>query len=129
MWLWVSLVRGSSVCLFLGLPLAYFFHETDGLFSRRVVVKRLLAALVQVLLIAVIIIGSASVLQVRPVTLVLRASGCDVTRSCVAAECVQRDVQANSALLSFPLTFVSAMEILPGMLILMVAAPVRYPAH
>lgn len=63
-WVWVPLLRGSSLSLFVGLPFAYFYQEANGLFHTRRTVKRFLAACVEVGLFGVLVLGIARLLQV-----------------------------------------------------------------
>jgi hypothetical protein len=125
-WLWIVSLRGSTACLFVGLPFAYFFHEADGLFTANRFAKRLVAALVEVLMFGVIVVGIAFVLQVGRPRHTTITSPCR-PRVCGTDVCtlyVQSFAGSRYDALTFPLTILSAVEIIPGLLICMIAAPV-----
>ena len=85
-WLWRPIVRGSSLCLFIGLPLGYFYEEADGLFRTRRVIKRFLVAALEVILFGAIVLGIASMLQVRG-SGVLPLGGCMAGHFAMGAYC------------------------------------------
>lgn len=64
-WLWLCLIHGSKACLFVLLPMAVLYQESDGGCGRGNSFVRFMAVLLEVVLVGVVVFCIMAVLEVR----------------------------------------------------------------
>ncbi len=63
-WLWLCLIHGSKACLFVLLPMAVLYQESDGGCGRGNSFVRFMAVLLEVVLVGVVVFCIMAVLEV-----------------------------------------------------------------